>query len=325
VSAVPQSARITLKQHRFEVGAAAVAAILIGAAALWVNFRLDALDLPAACFDAPPPGFGEGGSECDRLQRERSNVKAQGGTVLGWMAILPWAAGLLGGVTLVGRELEARTAQTAWALAGSRRRWLGRQLCPILIVLGLTVGFAAIAASILSATRSESDAYVWVDLGVRGPLVVARALSALGLGLFIGAALGRTLPAFIVGAVLSTALVVGAVMAREGWVDLQPQVVFEQATVDSPSFRGGLILEQGWRLPDGTILLDSDAMALVEEAGLNDPNQWLLDRGYEIVQVGITADTAGLWEPLETAGSTLIGVVLLLGTVTIVDRRRPTG
>jgi ABC-type transport system involved in multi-copper enzyme maturation permease subunit len=317
-----QSARITLKQHRFEVGAAVLAALLIGAAALWVNSRLTAVHIPAGCFDAAP-GFDLQGSNCDRLFRERTKAGGEASTVLGWMAILPWAAGLLGGVTLVGRELEARTAQTAWALAASRRRWLGRQLWPILVVLGVTVGFAAMAGSILSATRSELDPYLWLDLGAHGPLVMARAFAALGLGVLIGAALGRTLPAFVAGAVLSIAFVVGSVVAREGWVNLQPQIVIEQTVAESRSFRG-LIFEQGWRLPDGSILPDSAARDFAPADGSVDPNTWLLDRGYQVVYLGITAETQSWWEPLETAGSALVGVVLLLGAVAIVDRRRPT-
>lgn len=45
------------------------------------------------------------------------------------------------GVPIVARELEARTAQTAWSLSGSRLRWLLRQMAPILILLGVTVSF----------------------------------------------------------------------------------------------------------------------------------------------------------------------------------------
>lgn len=320
-----RSARITLKQHRFEVGAGALAAVLVGLRALWVNANLTEVKVPAGCFDAWINTAGDVAADCDALFRAFSRINGEeAGPVFGAMAVLPWVAGLLGGVTLVGRELEARTAQTAWALAASRRRWFGRQLWPILLVLGVTVAFAATAASILSTTRSASDSYIWLDLGVRGPLVVARALAALGLGLVVGAAMGRTLPAFIVGTVLSIGLVAGSVAARAGWVNLQPQVVFDQATVESPGFRAGLIFEQGWRLLDGTVLTETEATALAPADGSVDPYQWLLDQGYEVVQLGITAETARWWEPLETAGSTLIGLVLLLGAVTIVDRRRPT-
>jgi hypothetical protein len=49
-----------------------------------------------------------------------------------------------------------------------------------------------------------------------------------------------------------------------------------------------------------------------------------VDRGYETVQLGITAETAAGWEPLEIAGTTLLGLVLTGGAVAVVDRRRPT-
>jgi hypothetical protein len=320
-----RSARITLKQHRFEVAVAAITAVLLGVRALWVNARLAEVEVPARCFEAWIATAGEVGADCDALFRAFSRINGEeAGPLFGAMAVLPWLAGLLGGVTLVGRELEARTAQTAWALAASRGRWFGRQLWPILLVLGVTVAFAATAASILSATRSATDVYIWLDLGARGPLVVARAFAALGLGLVLGAALGRTLPAFIVAALLSIGFVAGSVAARAGWVNLQPRVVFDQATVDTPGFRAGLLFEQGWRLPDGTVLTETEATALAPADGSVDPYQWLLDRGYEVVQLGITAETAGGWEPLEIAGTTIFGLVLVLGTVVIVDRRRPT-
>jgi hypothetical protein len=320
-----RSARITLKQHRFEVAVAAIAATLLGARALWVNLRLADARVPAGCFDAWLNTAGEVGAECDALFRAFSKINGEeAGPLFGAMAVLPWLAGLLTAVTLIGRELEARTAQTAWALAASRGRWFARQLWPIVLVVGVTVGFAAVAASILSATRSASDPYVWLDLGARGPIVVARTVAALGVGLLAGAAIGRTLPAFIIGALLSVALVTGSTAARAGWVNLQPRVVYDQATVDRPGFRAGLIFEQGWRLPNGTVLTETEATALAAADGSFDPYDWLLEQGYEVVQLGITAATARGWEPLEFVGFVLVGTVLVAAAMVVVDRRRPT-
>jgi hypothetical protein len=100
-------------------------------------------------------------------------------------------------------------------------------------------------------------------------------------------------------------------------------VVFEQATVYAPGF-DGFLLEQAWRAPDGTLIGQEDATALAPTDPQTDPWQWLVDRGYETVQLGITAETAAGWEPLEIAGTTLLGLVLTGGAVAVVDRRRPT-
>jgi hypothetical protein len=113
--------------------------------------------------------------------------------------------GLLGGI--VARELEARTAQTAWSLSGSRLRWLIGQVAPILVVLGVTVTFAALAAGLLEANRQAWGEFTFHYLEEYGPLIVFRAFCAFGIGLPIGGLLGRTLPAFVLGAALSLALV----------------------------------------------------------------------------------------------------------------------
>jgi hypothetical protein len=42
-----------------------------------------------------------------------------------------------------------------------------------------------------------------------------------------------------------------------------------------------------------------------------------------MVELGITAETARGWEPVEIAGFVVAGLVLTLGTVAVVDRRRP--
>lgn len=323
-----QSARLTLKQHRFEVGAGALAAVLVGAAALWVNAKLQALNVPGPCFEAWMGSGATVTSECERSVRAFANINEdEAGKVFAAMAVIPLAAGLLSGVTLVGRELETRTAQTAWGLAASRRRWFARQLWPVALVILVTVGFAALAMSVLEATRATFSTYIWKDLGLYGPLVVARALGALGLGVILGAAVGRTLPAFVMGAILALVLVgIGGTGGRAWWVNAQPRVVVEQGEGNDGRDFDGITFEQVWRTPDDMLISEIDAYALTVDTGVVDGGgyDWLIGQGYEPVQLGITAETARGWEPLEIAGTVLVGLVFVLGTVLIVDRRRPT-
>ena len=146
------SARLTLKQHRFEVGVATIAAVLLGAAALVVDARLRAVNASSGCFESWLAGNPT--SDCSTSVAAFASInESQANVVFAAMAILPFAVGLLGGVPIVGRELEARTAETAWSLSASRIAWLGRQLLPIVLSLGLAVTFASVAAGVLEATR----------------------------------------------------------------------------------------------------------------------------------------------------------------------------
>jgi hypothetical protein len=323
---VLRSARITLKQHRFEVGAGALAAVLVGVAALWVNSKLQALNVPAACFEAWMGSGGQVSPDCDRLVSAFATiVNEEAAKLFAAMAVLPIAAGLLAGVTLVGRELESRTAQTAWALAASRRRWFVRQVWPVVLVLGVTVAFAAFAVSALETTLATFSTYIWKDLGLYGPLVVARAFGALGLGLLVGAAVGRTLPAFVLAAVLSVVLVgIGSPGSRAWWVNAQPRVVVDQGEGNDGRGFDGIMFEQVWRAPAGNLISENDVYTVVPADRSADAYDWLIGAGYRPVQLGITAETARGWEPLEIAGSVLIGLVFVLGAVVVVERRRPT-
>lgn len=317
------AALLVLKQHRFEVATACAVAVGLGMVALWVNAKLVGLAVPEACLDAWRRGAGLGPACQGQMAAFMQISDDEAGRILTAMAILPFAAGLLAGVPLVGRELETRTAQTAWALAPSRRLWMARQLWPILIVVGGTVTFAALAASSLEAARLDLRPYPLADLGLHGPLVVARSLAVLGLGVLSGAALGRTLPAFIVGALVSVLLLVAAAGAQQVWMAAQPLVEFDAAT-ESDARVEGKVLERTWRGPDGHELDEVAAVALAQGSGTEDPYAWLQSHDYVSVPRGLTYDTLRTWEPIEATGFAILGLAFILGSVAVVDRRRPT-
>jgi hypothetical protein len=320
---IRRSAWITLRQHRFEVGAAVLFAIVLGFAALQVTSQLVGTGASTECMDRWKSNDGNL-SETDAcvaaLRRFSTISEDSGGKVLALMAILPFAAGLLGGVTLVGRELETRTAQTAWALSPSRRRWFGRQLWPVLVVVGAALAFAALAATTLVETRLPWTGSAFQDMQLHGPIVVARALGTLGVGLLVGAVLGRTLPAFLIAIVLSVGLVLAMFFLREGWLNAQPLEI-------GPTNGGygvmAWIVDGGYVGPDGTFTSWNESPPIEPPADVVDYDAWLADQGYRQVSLGVTTARAMGWLPLEIAAWTAGGLVLILATVLVIDRRRP--
>jgi hypothetical protein len=309
------SVRLPLKQHRFEVGAAALAALLVGVSALVVAYRLNAVEMPAGCFDAWLRGAAESIAGCVDPTRVWASINEnEAGKVFAAMTILPFAVGLLGGVPLVARELEARTAQTAWFLWGSRLRWLARQLLPVIVLLGAVIAFAAFAMEPLEATQRGTSV---THIALHGPIVIAWAFASLGIGLLVGAVLGRTLPAFIVGVVLCFVVAVAAVEVRLGWLDDHKTVI---GPIQGSGYSFGILV----RAPDGALLSFDEAYSRVPPGQGDYSDQWLIDNGYEYVQLGVTTETLMAWTPYEVAGLGLVGVAAIAATGLVVSRRRPT-
>lgn len=315
------SARLTLKQHWFEMGAAGILCVLVGAAALFVGWRLSALGVPADCVRVWIADAAAGLACNTNVEAYVRMLSDDAPSVFAAMAVLPFAVGLLGGVPIVGRELEARTAQIAWSIAPSRFRWLVRQLATITVVLGAAVIFAASASEWLEQIRrSALPGPAFDQLGLHGVLAIARAIAALGLGLLAGATAGRTLPGFIVGAALSLILVFAVGAARQGWGASQTLVVLESSV--EAGFEGTLV-EQGWRDPAGTILRYAEARAIASAVNPQDPESWLLENHYEPIQLGLTAAMAKAWESIETVVFVVVGLGLVGASVLVVERRRP--
>jgi len=328
------AARVVLKQHRFEVGAAAIAALAVGVWALLVGLQVRMLGVPPGCIEAWLASGTDEQTECLGLLRTWSGIVET--PVIGVMVYIPFATGLLGSVPIVARELESRTAQRAWSLNPSRRRWLFRQLAPVMVILGASLTFAALATSLLEADRVIVGYSPVDDLGLYGPLIVARAFGAFGVGLLVGALLGRTLPAFVLGVALTVALTFVVSSVREEWVKrLEPAVVSEM------SAGGGTILVPhavitaiAFRTPDGQQISIEDARAIAHTAGAAQPAPddeqdlpaavWLERHGYAELDLGVTMEMALGWAPYDALAFVIVGVASIAGTIPMVNRRRPT-
>jgi hypothetical protein len=245
-------------------------------------------------------------------------ASGEAGRAMGGSLLLPLFIGLTLGVPLVGREIEQRTAATAWALAGSRRRWLLGRMWPVLalaVVLGIAI---ATTSDVLSVTRRLGDS-TYDDAIFVGLPVVGHIILALGIGVSVGAVVGRTLPAFLVAMVgvflaLSLALAFHSASRPPYPMDSQP---------DSSRFID--LLDPRWDYdfiaPDGRVLSREEALATVP-VGTTDISTWLAD-AYEIDSLGVADSVTRSVQFQEAAASVVVGALLLALAFPIVERRRP--
>jgi hypothetical protein len=329
-----EAARVTLKLHRFEVGAAAIVTIAAGVWALVVELQVRMLGVPTACVDAWLASVTDEQTDClSSLQAWSGIVETPLNDAMGF---IPLAAGLLGSIPIVARELESGTAQIAWSLNPSRRRWLLRQLAPVMGLLGACLAFAAVASAMLEADRVIAGYSAFEDLGRYGPLIMARALGAFGIGLLVGALLGRTLPAAVLAVAVTVALAFAVSIAREEWLSrLEPVVVSELsaegATIVVPH---AVITAIGFRAPDGRQISLVDARAIAHAGGASQPGPddeqdlpaaaWLEQHGYAELGLGVTREMALGWAPIDALLFSIAGAGGLATTILVVDRKRPT-
>jgi len=313
--------RLTLRLHRFEVYAfAALVALGFGLAFL-VAARLDALRFDPRCYD--PTGLTQPSTACDlAMQRFNEMVNNDAGKVTVIVTIVPFLAALLLGTPIVGREIERGTTRLAWALTPSRRRWFLQRLLPVLAVLTVGSLLLGIAADrLLAASTPGLDiSNAFANFGFRGVVLAARAVFVFGLALFVGAVMGRALPALIVAGVIAFVGITGGTLVHQRILRAEAVPIDEPSPNDAGT-RGDLFMEQRFRLPDGTLV----GYEQVEQYDPmpTDPQfsgEWpSLPR----VMLGVPGTRYGevqVREVLVLLGGTL---VLLTATGFIVGRRRP--
>jgi hypothetical protein len=235
---------------------------------------------------------------------------------------LPLVVGLVLGVPIVAREIEHGTGLIAWSLARSRTRWLAGRLVPILAatVLGLLIiGFVAQEVTHAAFPGTDTEAsFLWY--GRRGILVAVRGAAWLAVGLAVGAVVGRSLPALLLGAVLAIALFVGALSAIEAW---ESAVAVPATSLPAT----GLVLDVRVRAPDGRLITfaEADAEHVIpgdEFAGGQSPPE-----GYrlgQVVPIQIPGTDYGLWVARESAILGGVAMIFGLAAFAVVQRRRPS-
>jgi hypothetical protein len=321
--------RLAIRIQRFEVWSCVLFVTVIGITALVVRARLDAIGAPVECLT---PWIYEtipyDAAWCEAIRNTfLTQDTDEAGLVMTAMQVLPIAVGLLLGVGLVGREIEGGTAPTVWALAGSRRRWLLGRLLPILAVLVTLLTFAAITSEILAIGRVpwQLGRPAFDSAGLHGPGVIFRGLAAFGLALGVGAWSGRMLPTVMLSALLSLFLWAGGLGLLAGWVASSAH------EINVPSwyngwYDGGLFVDSFYRLPDGSEVAREGCAVCTDPrtfapAGV-DPETWMRDE-VQKVAVGVHSPDYPAWVTTEIAAFGAFGLVFILATFRIVDRRRP--
>ncbi|MGD1053960.1 MAG: hypothetical protein ABR950_09060 [Candidatus Dormibacteria bacterium] len=210
---------MTWRQHRWEVALGLAVLVAFGGGVLLLTLLGWHLmgQIAGACPSTTPNPAASIAACAD------STAEYQNGFQVGWQWVLivgtaiPALAGVFVGAPLVARELEKGTHLVAWSQSVPRRRWF-------LARVGLVAGGAAAGAALLAAIgqgwfamqRGTGDGLggpsLWAGFEIGPPVVIAYVLFALALGVAMGAAIRRTVPAMaatLVGFVVVTVAVGG--------------------------------------------------------------------------------------------------------------------
>jgi hypothetical protein len=326
VSAAWHWLRLSFRLQRWEVLASAVGVTILTAGILWFAWQLRTLIAEAPqCADTSVLVAG-----CERAAREIQEISAWANqsTYLTYGA--PFGIGLLLSVPLVSREIEGRTAQIAWSLSRSRAAWLARRVAFAALVVVALLAVVGLSAEILTAALlpdgKPGEDFFWY--GRRGALLIVRGLAALGIGVFIGALIGRTLPALLAAAFVSVLIFTGVSLGMDRWNETD--AVVQPYGVDRG---GGLVMGLRVELASGELVSWEELNARgvsIEAIGMGgelytDPEA--MGRGEDPIGSERELLVPGRLYPLivlrESAVLGGVALVVLAAGLVVVKRRRP--
>jgi hypothetical protein len=209
---MPAQFRLLWRLHRWEGTFVIGGALLLSAAMAIVAWQLDASrDTVLACNEQRTDSL----SAACRSAIEWGNTMAGAiGTLSAVATVAPFAAGIFLGAPLLSREIEHRTAPMAWSLSLSRHAWLAGRTVPLLVLLIVALLVLGQASTYLLETAQEAE-LGFQHFGMFGPILAARGLAVFGVGLLVGLALGRVLPALLVTALATVAIVGATTIGRD--------------------------------------------------------------------------------------------------------------
>lgn len=321
--------RLSFRQQRWELILVVVGTAIVAGVMLWFANQLTAMIAAnPACLPTTDSGAAP---SC--MAAVNSYYEAQGwaSQLLLFSFAAPFGMGVLLGAPLVAREIDGGTAQLAWTLSRSRVTWLLRRIAFVAILVALLLGVLAVTSEVLTAALwPDGDlAHDFTYIGRRGWLIVARGMGALGLGLLVGALIGRVLPAILAAALVIGLAFTGLSLLHDRWLRADA-VIWDQAT--QVLEHGSMYLDSGIRTADGTTYTWSEAHDLGLEASYIDERGQMFASEADMV-AGRTLGTdiaivvPGRVYPTEVLRQGAVAGALGLGTLglaaLVVRRRRP--
>ena len=251
--------RTTLRLHRFELVAFALAFIVFAGGTFLAAAWVASLTPPLACFGIDDGADSPSVLACRVAKRAFDEA---GGMTFGLTAPLlaiTYVVGLFLGVPLVAREIERGTTRLSWSLVPSRWRWYATAVVPVAAIL-IVFAFAGGAAldRFFAVTQPTIDAAAsFVGYGARGGLALAaRAFFIFGVAVALGAIVGRSWPALIIGAIVVTIALGAGERFHQDVVLRSEAVLVAQANGGGSSYgsSGDFYVDQRIQLPDGTLV-----------------------------------------------------------------------
>ena len=305
-------ARLAFRLQPSSIGFAAFVCLALAAAALWL-----AADMRSVLEGCGAPSEPKACQVIYAFQDTHMNAVylAQTGISLAMYGIP-----LVLGVPLLTREIEHRTAMIAWPLAGSRLKWLGWRALPVLALAMVLIGLMAFAADQLAQAYFPHNDLGFDRHGSRGLSLVTRATLMFAAAVLLGAAIGRLLPALLIGIGVAVGISSGTDALLRSWAE--PTELSQSESVFSGAFPLTYRLE--FRAPDGSPMSDAEyetyIQALYEDAAGGEPDPSLLPQ--EVFH-GVAASRYP--EVLLPESAAIGGAAVLAGVLAaaVVQRRRP--
>ena len=176
------------RQHRWDIVSALAILVAVGGAILLVTTLSSNLlsEIERAC--------SSGAADCTNL---RITYEARYGhfqtPLLAAGVTLPALIGLFIGAPLVARDLEQDTHLLVWTQGTTRRRWFIVMVALLAVGTVLEMSLLASAFAIwLAAEQPITNSWYQFDVG---PVIVAYSIFAFALGIAMGSAIQRVLPA----------------------------------------------------------------------------------------------------------------------------------
>lgn len=305
-------ARLTFRLQPSSIGFAAFVCLALAGAALWLAD--DMRSVLEACGTPNEP------KACQVIYAfQDTHMNAVYLTQTG-ISLAMFGIPLVLGVPILTREIEHRTAMIAWPLAGSRLKWLAWRALPVLALALVLIGLMAFAADELARAYFPHSDIGFDRHGSRGLSLVMRAMLMFAAAVLLGAAIGRLLPALLIGIAVAVGISAGTDALLRSWVE--PTELSESESVFSGAFP--LTYRLAFRAPDGSPMSDAEyetyIQALYEDAAGGEPDPSLLPQE---VFYGVAASRYS--EVLLRESSAIGGAAVLAGALAaaVVQRRRP--